>query len=300
MAFAIDQERGVITIGDAAGLAVGQVWRLAVRAKEAQGQDGKPKRRKVLDLKPLPVAPEAIGAWRFYLRGLWWSGLRLRESLSLRWDHRPDAISVDLSGRRPMLRIPGGQQKNAKAQLHPMAPEFAELLAGVPESERHGRVFKLVGFADAAGRHAPLSDPDWVSRMVTRMGREAGVKVSERTKRDRKTGEARAAVKFASAHDLRRSFGFRWSRRTMPPRLRELMRHADIQTTMAYYVGLDADDTADALCAAYRKHGELPVGDCGNVLGNTGPDLAESATGETTQALEYQGLAEYTPQGSNL
>ena len=36
----------------------------------------------------------------------------------------------------------------------------------------------------------------------------------------------------------------------MPTVLRELMRHASINTTMAYYVGTNAEATADALWAA--------------------------------------------------
>lgn len=36
----------------------------------------------------------------------------------------------------------------------------------------------------------------------------------------------------------------------MPTVLRELMRHADITTTMKYYVGLNAEATADELWAA--------------------------------------------------
>ena len=54
-------------------------------------------------------------------------------------------------------------------------------------------------------------------------------------------------MKHASAHDLRRGFGFRWSRRIMPAVLKELMRHADIKTTMDFYVGTEAEETARML-----------------------------------------------------
>lgn len=56
--------------------------------------------------------------------------------------------------------------------------------------------------------------------------------------------------KYASAHDLRRSFGCRWSRRVIPPLLQELMRHESIETTMQYYVGADAQRTAAELWQA--------------------------------------------------
>ena len=58
--------------------------------------------------------------------------------------------------------------------------------------------------------------------------------------------------KYASAHDLRRSFGTRWAARVKPATLQLLMRHESIETTMKYYVDQDADDVADELWAAYE------------------------------------------------
>ena len=58
--------------------------------------------------------------------------------------------------------------------------------------------------------------------------------------------------KHASAHDLRRSFGTRWARRLKPATLQLLMRHRSIETTMKYYVDLDADDIADELWQEYK------------------------------------------------
>ena len=68
----------------------------------------------------------------------------------------------------------------------------------------------------------------------------------------------RLEVEFASAQDLRRSFGERWAPRVMPQVLMELMRHESIETTLKYYVGRNAQNTAAALYAAL-----------GNTLGNT-------------------------------
>jgi hypothetical protein len=47
----------------------------------------------------------------------------------------------------------------------------------------------------------------------------------------------------------------------MPQILMQLMRHKDISTTMKYYVGREAEATADVLYAAVEK--------LGNTLGNT-------------------------------
>lgn len=118
----------------------------------------------------------------------------------------------------------------------PMAPEFAQMLLAVPEYERSGRVFRLPGLGGG-----PPS-PDWVSRIVTKIGKVANVRVSD------KAGQ----VKYASAHDFRRSFGARWSTRVMPAVLQELMRHESIETTMRCYVGRNAQRTADVVWSAFE------------------------------------------------
>jgi integrase len=94
-----------------------------------------------------------------------------------------------------------------------------------------------------------------VGPIVSAIGKAAGVVVDER-QRGKET-----VRKFTSAHDLRRSFGSRWAGRVMPTVLRELMRHSSINTTMAYYVGMNAEATAETLWA-----------ESGNILGNTRPD----------------------------
>ena len=185
------------------------------------------------------VGAEGVPSWQYYLRGLWWSGLRLGESLVLTWD-RQDRLCVDMTSKRPMLWIPGELEKGNKDRLLPMAPEFAEFLSATPEKDRKGHVFRLHGL-----RLDQRPQEEWVSNIVARIGKAANVKVNTNPK----TGK----VKFASAHDLRRSFGERWARRVMPQVLKELMRHESIETTMKYYVGRNAQMTADALWDAYKR-----------------------------------------------
>lgn len=96
---------------------------------------------RMIEAVPAIVENVASKSWQFYLRGLWASGLRLSESLTLRWDAGPGAIVVDLSGRRPMLRIPAEAEKGNQDRTLPITPEFAELLQTVPQQERRGRVF---------------------------------------------------------------------------------------------------------------------------------------------------------------
>jgi integrase len=194
---------------------------------------------RMIKVVPKVVENTAAKSWEFYLNGLWTSGLRLSESLTLRWDDAPGAIVVDLSGRRPMFRIPAEAEKGNQDRLLPMTPDFAELLATIPERDRRGRVFRLLdvdGSTLAATRRA-------VGPVVSTIGESAGIVVDERMKRGTLTR------KFASAHDLRRAFGLRWSARVMPAVLQQLMRHEDIGTTMKYYVGQNAEAVADAVWA---------------------------------------------------
>jgi integrase len=216
--------------------------------------------REVADLRQ--EAERVAASWAFYLKGLWWSGLRLEESLSLFWD-REDKLQPMFKERRPMLWIPGELQKSGKSELMPMAPELAQLLAEIPEADRTGRVF------DPLGVRAGELTAGRVCRIVSAIGRAANVRVSDKNGR----------VKFASAHDLRRAFCFRWSERVMPAQLKEMARHSSIDTTMRYYVTRNAQATADAIWSAFdaRQRPRNTGTESENSENSVGPDaLTES------------------------
>ena len=235
------------------------------RAKGADVMKGRPitgeEFDRMLDAVPKVVGQQVAASWCHYLRGLWLSGLRLAESLELFWD-RDDRLCVDLAGDYPILRIPAELEKGHRDRLLPMAPEFAEFLLATPEAERTGPVFnpraRLVR-GERLGHYR-------VSEIVCRIGQAAGVKVAT----DPRIGK----VKYASAHDQRRSFGERWAGRVMPTVLQGLMRHESIETTLHYYVGRNAQNTARTLWEAHKK----AVG--GNISGNTRQSTPE-VTAET-------------------
>jgi len=207
----------------------------------------------------LKVRPKDAAAWVRYLTGLWLSGLRLQESITLSWE-ADSLFAVDLSGRRPRFRIKGAAQKNGQDELLPMTPDFAEFLLQTPEAERVGLVFTL----NAAGTSIALTTHS-VGQVVVEIGKKAGCVVNAV---DRKT---------ASAHDLRRAFATRWARRVAPAVLQRLMRHASIQTTMSYYVDMDVDEMADELWANFK-----PAAIPGNTFGNIGPELGKNEESPTT------------------
>ncbi|MEO2017447.1 MAG: site-specific integrase [Fuerstiella sp.] len=192
---------------------------------------GKPKGRRItteeleriLNAVAKVIDEYDVDPFKRLILGLWLSGLRIGEALNLQWDDSESAISVDLSGKHPMFRIPDDADKSKKASLLPIVPEFHEWLMSVGDEDRHGKVFPLT-------EEISLQR---VSKKITAIGRKANVFVTK--------------VKPASAHDFRRSFGFRWADKVKPHILQRLMRHDSIQTTMEYYVVADADDVAEAV-----------------------------------------------------
>jgi integrase len=225
----------------------------------------------------LATVPKVVGErlapeWQRYLRGLWVSGLRLAESLDLWWDREDRLLPVFPRGGRPMLKVPAELEKGHADRLLPIAPEFAMFLMETPPERREGPVFPLLPRKGNHGRPLPRA----VSAIVSKIGAKAGVKVHV----DPKDPDR---VKYASAHDLRRAFGERWAARVMPPQLMELMRHESIDTTLRYYVGTDAQRTADAAWAAFER--------AGGAFSAPAPSAAPSAEDLTPSDRGRRGVA---------
>ncbi|BBO33460.1 tyrosine-type recombinase/integrase [Lacipirellula parvula] len=193
--------------------------------------------QKMLAATPSVVGDAAAESWQFLLKGLWWSGLRLQEACELFWAGYRGHV-IDMDGKWPMFMIRGELEKGRRDRRLPMAPEFAELLKSVPSELQKARVFE----PQARREDAPTPQPHRVGEIIAKIGQAAEIVVDA----DARTGNP---TKFASAHDLRRAFGYRWARRVMPAILQKLMRHASVQTTMQYYVNLEADDVADTVWA---------------------------------------------------
>lgn len=220
-------------------------WRRLKReaARKTARRKGKPERKTAAESIPMEISPTTIASWRRYLRGLWLSGLRLKESLELYWD-RSDRLCIDLTGKRPGMRIPAELEKGHRDRLLPLTPDFAEWLLETPEADRRGRVFApLMPSGNVA------SDAS-AGRMVAIIGQLARVVVHTYPK----TGK----VKFASAHDLRRSFGTRMAKRGVAQDLLQaMMRHASYQTTKEFYIDLNGDEMAEELYRVYGRAGTV-------------------------------------------
>ncbi len=178
---------------------------------------------------------------------------------------RPDRLCIDLEGKRSRLSIPAELEKGRRDRLLPVTADFAEFLLATEGAARRGPVFRPLM---PSGNRA---NTDRAGRIISLMGELARVVVHTHAK----TGK----VKFASAHDLRRSFGTRWARRVPMAVLMQLMRHESIQTTSAYYVDLNGDEIAEDL---YRDFGRA-----GTVFGTVSPAGADfGARGNAANVYE--------------
>ncbi len=199
------------------------------------------------------VGDAATESWQYLLKGLWESGFRLGEIMNLSWDDdeliRPIWHATDY----PILHFPGTLQKNGKEEFIPLLPGFEKVLLETPVELRKGWVFNPKTLWDPEKRKQKETrlSPERVGKVITRIGITADVLVrgSKKSKQEYLTwwrakyvdkvdpkpyrGEM---VKFASAHDLRRSCAERMrSQQVSPLIIMRIMRHSSWDTTMRYY-----------------------------------------------------------------
>jgi len=186
------------------------------------------------------VVGEHAGRWKWNLEAMWLSGFRLGETFCLHWDRQVEGhYLIGLDSERPKVFIDANAEKAFRNRILPLTPDFVDHLRTMQANRRNGTVWKW-----------PLSrgyttNVKTVGKRISALGRLANIK----------TGKA----SYASAHDLRRSFGSRWAVKVQPFVLRTLMRHASVTTTERFYVGTDADRVADALYAAAEGTGLEPA-----------------------------------------
>ncbi|MBM79089.1 MAG: hypothetical protein CMJ78_00660 [Planctomycetaceae bacterium] len=149
-----------------------------------------------------------------------------------------------IENEHPVLEVPADMQKNNTDKEIPLLPGFEDLLMGLPESERTGWVFEPASLQQKHARrprHGRAS-ADWVSRVISRIGKAAGVIVAEANEQ---TGHPK---KYASAHDLRRSLAERLRNAGVPPLvICRVMRHTSWETTRKHYAPGNIQTDAAAL-----------------------------------------------------
>lgn len=206
---------------------------------------GRPITREELERIAMKL-PEVVGAeyakrWAWNLEALWRSGFRLGETLLFHWEFQPGMHYVDnIDGDRPRIVIDESGEKAHQNRRLPMAPDFVALLRNVPANRRHGRVFRW-----------PLSRGETesektIGKRISECGRLAQVATGTRIKREADK-PPEVVTQYATAHDIRKAFGDRWSVEVPELVLMIMMRHSSIETTRKHYTNQNSDRYADAL-----------------------------------------------------
>lgn len=243
-------------------------------AEHKRAMKGRPISGEEFD-RMLAKTPEVVGnaaapSWRYLLRGIWETGLRLDEAMHFSWD-LPGTIRPQWRrGALPIIVIPGTRQKNRDDDEIPLLPGAEALLLETVPELRTGWVFEpecLSGNPKKVrGRRMTTQ---WVSQVIVAIGRVAGVIVEpERGERSKKAKPlppkpnkfARRAKgyvppKYASAHDLRRSLADRLEAAGVDPLIiARVMRHRSYETTRRHYAGGNIQRDAATIRAILGKN----------------------------------------------
>lgn len=232
---------------------------------------------------PAVVGDRAAPSWEYILWGLWESALRIDELMHLSWDLPNTIRPVWRRGRLPVLEIPAALQKNDTEEAIPLLPGFEALLLQTPEHKRSGWIFEPISLQTKLGRAVRHGRPqaEWVGKIVSKIGKVARVVVDPGDPAKQKP------VKYASAHDLRRSCAERLLDAGVPVRVvQQVLRHASFATTQRHYAPGDVQKAAGVLrmylgTPETHQRERKPV------------DVAVSGGSST-------GCGQYTPEDSNL
>jgi integrase len=150
---------------------------------------------------------------RVFLLAGWLAGLRLAEACQLEWEETDKAPYLDLA--RDRIILPAGFVKGCEDQWVPLDRQLRAALLALPRSGR--KVFHFVDQRNGKLKSLPRSII--VSHRISELAKKAGVRLTMKS--------------------LRRGFGCYWAARVPAQVLQKLMRHANIKTTMDYYVNVD-------------------------------------------------------------
>jgi len=170
--------------------------------------------------------------------------LRLDELMHVSWGIPGTIQPVWKDGQLPVLEIPAAMQKNDTEESIPLLPWFEAVLLETAPEERTGWVFNPLSLQLRLGRKVRHERPaaEWVGKVVSRIGEATGIVVEQA---DERTGRP---IKYATAHDLRRSCGERLRNAGVPPLvICRVMRHSSWETTRKHYAPGDIQQDAEVL-----------------------------------------------------
>ncbi len=176
------------------------------------------------------VGSEAEPAWKYLIRGLVESGLRLNELMHVHWSDE-QIHRTEVAAGQPCPSCPSRRPcKKMQRKSDSVVARIRALLLETPMIERFGWTFNPMSLQPTVGRLARQQRPlsTWVGEVISRIGCKAGVIV--------RPAAGNGKPKFASAHDLRRTCAERLMSAGVPEReVSRVLRHASIETTRRHY-----------------------------------------------------------------
>lgn len=165
-------------------------------------------------------------------------GLRLSDCWHFRWEpmegtHYP----LNLDGKRPVICF-SDLQKSGEEEQVPLTPDAVVWLRSIQKET--GWVCRTRG---AKGIHKTESR---LGRVIAEAGKAAGIIVKS-------TGGKKGKPKYASSHDLRRTFATTWHQKLSVSELQKLTRHSDSQTLLSYYADAPTEALAEKLSSYAEK-----------------------------------------------
>ncbi len=198
----------------------------------------------MINSTPGVVGEAAAESWKYILWGLWESALRLDELMHVSWNKTGTIRPTWKENLLPTLEIPAAMQKNDTEESIPLLPWFEAVLLETPLERRTGWVFEPQSLQLKMGRKVRHERPDaeWVGKIIGRIGKAANIVVEPA---DERTGRP---IKYATAHDLRRSCGERLREAGIPPLvICRVMRHSSWETTRKHYAPGNIQSDAEVL-----------------------------------------------------
>ncbi|KKN36154.1 hypothetical protein LCGC14_0776370 [marine sediment metagenome] len=194
------------------------------------------------------VCPDHAGSWRLLLRGLAFSGLRLGQALELNWDAEAPIRVCRIKSPQPLLYIAQETHKGRREQWIPMIPPLVKLLRKIPLGQQEGFVFNprlLKGITRSR---------ETTSEIIRKIGQAAEIQVGTRLKKDREAATAVTVPKYASAHDLKRTFVQILIRQGLhPSEVMLFAQHQSYETTARHYAEHDATRLGGRVRELFRK-----------------------------------------------
>ena len=185
--------------------------------------------RKFFDAVPLAVddLEHQVSIDRI-IRGMLLTGLRLSEAMKLEWSGPVDrGIWLQEHQGRYLIHFAANASKARRERVVPLTDQMQAFLERTPKAARVGPVFRPT---TKRSKHLSASR---MSHLIAEIGVKSGVVV----------GMKRGKPKYASAHDLRRTFATTLAKSGVSRyALKEVLGHVDPKISDTYYLHLDLAD----------------------------------------------------------